>query len=272
MKDMVTKDDGESGNNFVKRVTKTFISLTVIFIVTIVFGIFSINRISDVMYKTYISQTREIIHSQKDIESANSWERLPVNERKEKLRSRYYEIIKYYTNEVPQNQKMSDDQMLASFDAYYGAVYGINSVNFFLPLAYLKARTNFNPTFNDGYQIGIAALFVKEGADIANLPVIKGLPSFQVAYKGAETLQNPVESLKLLVARLDDLLKTFNNREDWAILSLLNHSEYDIIAKYWQDGKGEIPEKLYKDGPLANTLEYYYIFKDWKIAPSTLQK
>jgi hypothetical protein len=266
MKDMVTRDDDDNVSSFTRKIIKTFISLTIIFIVTIVFGIISMNRISDVMYKTYINQTREIIHSQKDIEDANSWERLPVNERKEKLRSRYYEIIKYYTNEVPQNQKMNDDQMLTSFNAYYNAVYGINSVNFFLPLAYLKARTNFNPTFNDGYQIGIASLFVKEGADIANLPVVKELPAFQVAYKGAETLQNPVESLKLLIARLDDLLKTFNNREDWAILSLLNHSEYDIIAKYWQDGKGEIPEKLYKDGPLANTLDYYYAFKNWKIS------
>ena len=76
-------------------------------------------KIANDTYKTYISSTREIIQAQKDIDTANSWESLPVNQKKEKLRSRWFEIIKYYTLEVPQNQKMSDDQVQSSFNSYF---------------------------------------------------------------------------------------------------------------------------------------------------------
>ena len=262
--DMVSKAE-LSPHQIIQRLTAVIALLVTVFVGTMGLSIYLNKKTADILYKNYIANTREIINSQDKIAAANSWERLPINERKEKLRSRFYEIIKYYTVAIPQNQKMSDEQMLSAFDAYYSAIYTVNSVNFFFPLAYLKVRTNYNPTFSSGYQWGIAGFFTVEAQKFANLPIVKENVNFQVAFKGRETLQNPIESLKLLIARTDDLMKTFNNREDWVILALINHDENAIIDKYWQDGKGEIPEALYKKGDLKDVLDYYYCFKDWKI-------
>jgi hypothetical protein len=161
---------------------------------------------------------------------------------------------------------MSDDQVQASFNSYFDCINTVGSVNFFLPVAFLMVRTGYNPSYSDGYRYGIDKFLVKEGQDIANLPLVKDNTVFQVAYKGRETLLNPVESLKLLVARMDDLMKTFNGREDWVVFALITN-EYDVIAKYWKDGDGEIPDALYKTGDLKSVLNYYYAFKNWKIIP-----
>jgi len=269
MKDLITPKDGDD-SKYMHRMTRILAILVGVFIVVIVMNIGFNKMLADNMYKTYINNTKEIIMSKDTIEASNSWERLPINDRQEILRRKYYEIIKYYTNDVPQNQKMSDVQMNASFDAYYNCINTVNSVNFFLPLAYMKVRTNFNPTFvsEDG-RTGIVPLYNKEGADIANLPLVRENVNFLVAYKGKETLQNPVESFKLLIARMDDLMKTFNNREDWVILAMLTN-EYDVIAKYWQDGKGVIPEKLYISGQLRDISNYYYAFKNLQIIPKSI--
>ena len=252
-------------HQIIQRLVSTIVVLVVVFVTAMGLGIYLNKKSLDIVYKNYIANTKEIINSQNKIETANSWERLSINERKEKLRSRFYEILKYYTVDAQQNQRMSDDQMLSAFESYNDTIYAVNSVNFFLPIAYAKIKTNFNPSYNNNYQYGISALFTVEGQQISNLPIVKDNPAFQVAYKGKETLQNPVESLKLLVARMDDLMKTFNNREDWVIMALLNHDENAIISKYWQEGKGEIPDSYYKSGELKDILEYYYAFKDWKI-------
>lgn len=265
------KDDGiisRQEKDPVKKLLVLFSVLVIVFIAVVGINIFFNKKIANDTYKTYINSVREVIQDQKNIESTNAWERLPTNEQREKLRSRWWEIIKYYTLEVPQNQKMSEDQVQAAFDPYFTCINTVGSVNFFLPMAYMKVRTNFSPNYNDGYRYGISRFLVKEAQDISNLPIVKTNVSFQVAFKGRETLMNPNENVKLLVARMDDLMKTFNSREDWVILSLLTN-EYDVIARYWQDGNGEIPEKVYKDNAdLRNILDYYYAFKNWKIIPT----
>jgi hypothetical protein len=256
----------ESGVNEANaRLTVLICILVGVFVASMGLGVFFFKKTYDDMYKTYISNTKTIVQSKEEITEANSWERLQLNDRKERLRTRYYEIIKYYTIESPINQKMSDDQLLSSFNVYFDCIYTSNSINFFLPLAYLKIRTNFNPNYTEQYRFGIAAFYIKEGQDISNLPIVKDKAAFQVAYKGRETLQNPTESLRLLVARMDDLMRTFNNREDWVIFALTQNNEYEIIEKYWENGKGEIPEKLYKEGMMRNVLNFYYAFKNWKV-------
>jgi len=239
--------------------------LVSIFVLAMAMGFYFFKKTSDDMYKTYIANTQTIVQSKQEIQDANSWERLVLNDRKEKLRSRWYEIIRYYTIEVPVNQKMSDEQILASFNSYFDCIYAINSVNFFLPIAYMKVRTNFNPNFTSQfYQYGIASLLVYTGRIVSNLFVVRDKTMFQVAYSGRVTLQNPVESLKLLVAYMDDLMKIFDNREDWVLFAMLTNTE-DVISKHWNDGKGAIPDTIYKVGDLRDILNYYYAFKNWKI-------
>jgi hypothetical protein len=269
MKDESTQDD-ENGKVFgfdltIRNLLIVIICLVATFIIAIALFFVFYKQSVDTLNKMYMEQTRQIVNSQKGVDEANSWERLPVQERKEKLRGKFHEIFEYYTTDVPQNQKMSNQQLDDAFEVYYTAISATPSVNFFLPLAFWKVKTNFNPTFFDNYQVGINGFYSKEGADVANLPLNKDNPAFQVAYHGAETLQNPSEAMKLMVARVDDLMRTFNNREDWVILALLNHSEYDIIAKYWNNGTGSIPANNYKTGPMADVLRFYYAFKDWTI-------
>lgn len=269
MKELISPKNGDD-SKFMHRMTRILAILVGVFIIVIVMNIGFNKMLADNMYKTYINNTKEIILSKDSIEASNSWERLPINERKELLRRKFYEIIKFYTNDVTQNQKMSDAQTITSFNAYYNCINAVSSVNFFLPLAYMKVKTNFNPIFvQEDARYGIVPFYNKEGANIASLSLVRENANFQVAFKGKETLQNPVESFKLLIAKMDDLMKTFNNREDWVILALLTN-EYDVIAKYWQDGKGEIPEKLYTTGDMRSILNYYYAFKNLQIIPKSI--
>ncbi len=64
-------------------------------------------------------------------------------------------------------------------------------------------------------------------------------------------------------------MATFNNRVDWVFLSLITN-EYDVIEKYWEDGQGAIPNKLYEEGQLNEMLMYYHSFSLWEI-PKTVQ-
>jgi len=216
------------------------------------------------LHSTYIKNTEQIILSKKAITIANDWERLPETERKEKLRERYYEILKYYTLKSKTEEKLREDIMLDSFNSYYDCT-NLLRVNFFLPLAYMKVMSNFNPNYTRNYRFGVAFFFVKEGADISNLPIIKD-PHFNVTYKGEETLRNPIESMKLLVAKINDLKIIFENRTDWVVLSLLLN-EYEVIDKYWKSGKGRIPDDFYRK-ELGTILTYYYTFKNWRVIPT----
>lgn len=220
------------------------------------------------MHQTYIKETEEIIRTRSDIEIANSWERLPVNQRKERLRGQFFEIVRYYTNNVPDEQRMNDEQILNVFNQLWATTERLPHVNFFLPVAYMKVATNYNPVYNSEYRYGIGGFYVNQAQDIANLPIVRNDSVFMTPFNGITTLNNPTESINLLVARIDDLMKTFNNREDWVVLALFQ-DEYNVIRDYWEGGEGAIPDELYESGPLAETLTYYHSFKNWRI-PATI--
>jgi len=253
-----------------KNLMATLIVLISIFILTIGAGIFAVNKIIRDMYKEYVYNTEEIIKAKSDIELSNSWERLPESQRRERLRTQYYEIVRYYTNNLPPQQKMSDEQIQASFNTLWACTNRVPSINFFLPVAYMKVSTNFNPIYDVEYKKGIASFYTTMGSRIANLPLVRNDVIFQTVFKGSETLNNPSDAIKLLVARIDDLMTTFNGRTDWILLSLFTN-EYDVIAKYWKGGEGTIPDSLYRTGQLADALMYFQSFKNWQI-PAVVAK
>ncbi len=242
----------------------TFIIIVVAFMgIMITTGILVSNTLNK-MHTTYINNVEEVITSRANIQATNDWERLPEEQQKSRLREQYYTIIRYYTNELPDDKKMNDEQILEAFDQLWRTTKKIPSINFFLPMAYMKVATNFNPIHNVNSQRGIAAFYLKSIEDTINLPLMRNDPVFRTVYRGSETANNPTEMMKVLVARIDNLMTTFRSREDWVILALFTN-EYDVIAKYWNDGEGAIPDKFYKEGDLAETLKYFYAFKSWQI-------
>lgn len=259
-----------SNNKSLRNIIIAFTAVVIIFVVSVVFGAISFTSVTNEMRSTYIQETENLINARQDIELANAWERLPVAQRKERLREQYFQIIRYYTNAVSDEQKMNDDQINASFNQLWLATERIPSINFFLPVAYMKIATNFNPVYNQDYRRGIAALFLREAEQIANLQIVREDPVFMTAYRGLETVNNPQESLKLLVARIDDLMTMFNSREDWALLAMFTN-EYEVIEKYWEGGDGQIPDELYISGSLAESLEYFYAFKNWQIPAISIE-
>ncbi len=251
-----------------KRIIRILAGVLFLAVATMAVGsYFFVKTIND-MYSTYIKETEKIIKTRSQIDLANQWERLPVNQRKERLRDQFFEIVRYYTNDVPDEQKMNDEQILNTFNQLWLCTERLPHVNFFLPVAYMKVKTNFNPVYNTEYQYGIAGFYLKEAERMSQLPLIKEDDIFKTTYKGSTTLNNPQQAIKLLIARIDDLMHTFNNREDWVILSLFEN-EYNVIEQHWHGGEGIIPDKLYESSDLAKTLQYYHSFKNWKI-PSTL--
>jgi hypothetical protein len=241
-----------------------FIVLCFVFVITEVATVYFANKVIREMYREYVRNTEEIIKTKSDIELANSWERLPINQRKERLREQYFEIIRYYTNNITPEQKINDDQIQSTFNVVFDCTTRVPSINFFLPVAYMKVATNFNPIYDREYKKGISAFYLKTGQTVANLPLVRTDTAFQTVFKGLETLNNPNEAIKLLVARIDDLMVTFSGRADWVLLSLFTN-EYDVISKYWDGGNGKIPDNLYSDGDLADSLMYFQSFKNWQI-------
>lgn len=257
----------DANNKPTKSWRITFIAVIAMFSIALVLGTYYFVRTINQMHSTYISKTEDIILGKENVELANSWERMPVQQRKEQLRSQYLKIVRYYTNQVPAEQKMNEDVMVSTFDTLWDTTSRVKQ-NFFIPIAYMKVMTNFNPIYNSEYKRGLAGFYNKTYESIANLPIVRTDPVFQTVYKGRETAYNPDQSIKLLVARIDDLMSTFNNRIDWVYLALITN-EYDVIDKYWDDGKGAIPDKLYKEGKLAKMLMYYHSFTLWEI-PKTV--
>lgn len=251
-------------NKTLRNIIIAFTSVTLVFVVAVIFGAISFNRVTNEMRETYIQETESLINARQDIELANAWERLPVGQRKERLREQYFQIVRYYTNSTPDEQKMSDDQINESFNQLWLATERVPSINFFLPVAYMKVATNFNPVYNQSYRRGIAAFFLREAEQVANLQLVRTDPVFMTAYRGVETVNNPQEAIKLLIARIDDLMSVFNNREDWVLLALFTN-EYEVIEDYWENGEGQIPDELYVTGDLARALEYFYAFKNWQV-------
>lgn len=258
------KYDGASGPVSNKNLTKVFIiGLGVAMLICVLVGIFSVRAVREIS-KAFTQNTNEIILTREDIQASNAWERLETSAKKERLKEQYYEIVRYYTNSLPPTAKMNDTQILATFNTLWDTTSRAPSVNFFLPVAYMKVRSNFNPAFASEYRVGIIGFYYKMGDAAANLPRVKTDTVFQTVFKGNETLLNPSESIKLLVAKIDDLMITFNGRVDWVLLSLFTN-EYDVIANYWKGGEGSIPDDKYKKGDLAEALKYYQSFKNWTI-------
>lgn len=244
----------------------TFSIVVSVFVLVLLFTTFFFIRTMNNMNATYIQKTEQIIIGRENIEMANSWERMPAQQRKEMLRSQYFKIIRYYTEGVPEEQRMNDDLLLETFNSLWLTTERLNQ-NFFLSLAYMKVATNFNPIYNVEYKRGIGGFYLRTYEQIANLPLVRTDPVFQVVYKGSETVNNPVFAMKLVVARIYDLMTTFNNRADWVLLSMFTN-EYDVINKYWANGEGSIPDEFYKTGQLAEALRYYHAFSNWEIPKS----
>jgi len=260
---MFTADIEREGER--KKIRKTLMRVIIgaaaILTITLIFFITTLVGLKN----TYVSHERETILAMGMANSANDWERLPEGEQREKLLNRYFEIVKYYNVYTPDNNKMVHKTILDSFKVLYECTE-MTKTNIFLPIAYIKVMTNFNPNYESGNRFGIAAFYVKEGENISNLPVVKEKSEFNVYYKGIPTLKNPIESIKLLIAKIDDLNKIFNNRSDWVIFALLTN-EYEVIDKYWINGEGLIPEDQLRQGNLKEIRDYYYIFNNWKIIP-----
>jgi len=235
-------------------------AFTLVMLIGTIWVTSTINR----MNKSYVAQTNQIIMTKSQIDEANSWERLPPAQKKEKLREQYYALVRYYTNETPFTEKMDDSQILQSFNTLWLATERLTTVNFFFPVAFMRATTNFNPYFSKNNRVGMGYFYLKGAESVANLRLVRDDPVFMIDYKGTGSLNDPVDTIKLLVARIDDLSKTFNGREDWIFLALLTN-EYDVISKYWKDGNGSIPDEMYLKGPLADCLNYYHSFKNWDI-------
>ncbi len=247
-----------------KTISYIFIVALILFIgVIVVMGIYFTSTIEK-MHTQYIRDTEQVIVTKFEIEASNSWERLPLNERKEKVRMQYYQIVRYYTNRISDDNKMDDLAIQDSFNQLWDTTSRTPSVNFFLPVAYMKVASNFNPIYDVDYKHGIAGFLNKTGERISNLKLIREDPSFQLEYNGIGTLNTPTEAIKLLVARSDDLMITFNNRADWVFFSMFTN-EYDVIERYWDDGDGSIPDEFYKSGELAEALKYFNAFKNWQI-------
>lgn len=241
-----------------------FIAVMLVNVLVMAFSARAVVRLVNNMADTYVEKTEKIIKTRSDIEMSNAWERLPVNQRRERLMNQWFEIVRFYNNTVPEEQKMDDDMIVEGFNTLWNCTQRLPHINFFLPVAYMKVKTNFNPVYDVEWQRGIAGFYTKMAERISNLPIVRTDDVFKVAYKGIPTLNNPNEAMRLLVARIDDLMITFNNREDWVLLSLFM-DEYQVISKYWEGGEGKIPDELYEKGNLADALMYYQHFKNWQI-------
>ena len=261
---VIQNDNNPLNSKSFRNVLIAFISVTIIFVAAVILGAISFGNVTNEMRTTYIQETESLINARQSIELANAWERLPVGQRKERLREQYFQLVRYYTNSTPDEQKMSDEQINDSFNQLWLATERVPSINFFLPVAYMKVATNFNPVYNQDFRRGIGAFFLREAEQVANLQIVREDPVFMTAYRGIETVNNPQEAIKLLVARIDDLMKVFNNREDWIILAMFTN-EYEVIEDFWEGGEGQIPDQLYISGKLSECLEYYYAFKNWQI-------
>lgn len=251
-----------------KGITKpwitVFIATIVIFVGIVTFGTITFVNTANDMRETYIRNVEEVILSRSNIQAANDWERLPEEQRRAMLREQYFTIVRYYTNTSPEEQRLSDEQILETFNELWRTTEKIPSINFFLPVAYMKVATNFNPMYNSEFRRGVGGFLLREIENTINLPLVQDDPVFRTVYRGSETANNPTEMMRVLVARIDSLMSLFRNREDWVILALFTN-EYDVIAQYWNDGEGSIPDEFYREGDLAETLRYYYAFKNWQI-------
>jgi len=247
----------------IKHLITGFIIAFVIFIITITIGIVFYINTTSAMRETYINNVNSVILNQTEIRTLTDWENIPSEQRKSKLREHFNSIIQYYTNTSLPTEKMTLEQTIDVFNELWQTTSKM-SINLFLPVAYMKVATNFNPNYDVNAKKGIAALLLKSIDNTINIPWVRNDPIFTTMYRGSDTAFNPAESARILVAKIVDLMVLFRNREDWVMFALFTN-EYDVISKYWNDGKGAIPDEIYKSGPTAEALMYYYTFKNFKI-------
>lgn len=247
----------------IKHLITGFIIAIGIFSVVVIIGVIIYISTTTSMRKTHIDNINNIILTQTEIKTLADWENMPNEQRKSKLREHFNLIIQYYTNDTPTANKPALSQIVDIFNELYQTTSKM-SINFFLPVAYMKVATNFNPNYDIDSKKGIAALLLKSIDNTINLPWVKSDPLLATTYRGSDTAFNPAESARILVAKIADLMTLFRNREDWVMFALFTN-EYDVISKYWNDGRGTIPDEIYKSGPVAEALMYYYTFKSFKI-------
>ncbi len=247
----------------IKHLITGFIIALGVFSVVIIIGVIAYISTTSLMRKTHIDNINDIISTQVEIKTLADWENVPSEQKKSKLREHFNLIIQYYTNDASVESKPTLSQVVDIFNELYQTTSKL-SINFFLPVAYMKVATNFNPSYDVDSKKGIAALLLKSIDNTINLPWVKTDPLFMTTYRGSDTAFNPAESSRILVAKIADLMTLFRNREDWVMFALFTN-EYDVISKYWNDGKGTIPDEIYKSGPVAEALMYYYTFKSFKI-------
>ena len=247
----------------IKHLITGFIIAIGIFSVVVIIGVIIYISTTTSMRKTHIDNINNIILTQTEIKTLADWENMPNEQRKSKLREHFNLIIQYYTNDTPTANKPALSQIVDIFNELYQTTSKM-SINFFLPVAYMKVATNFNPNYDIDSKKGIAALLLKSIDNTINLPWVKSDPLLATTYRGSDTAFNPAESARILVAKIADLMTLFRNREDWVMFALFTN-EYDVISKYGNDVRGTIPDEIYKSGPVAEALMYYYTFKSFKI-------
>lgn len=252
------KDDYEHSY---KQILKIFIICILIFSCVVLLGSFLVATTLKDMKNTYIKETDKMLLMNTRIESAAAWEKLNSVEKKEKLRNQYYTIIRYYTSSSDVAKSLNNDQILDSFNALWMISEKYNTVSFFLPLAYMRVTSNFNPLYSYKSREGLAALFM---IDYERFSSINSDPITKITYRGVETARSPTDSIKLLYLKMDYLYRVFNGRIDWVLFALLNN-EFEVIENYWKNGEGEIPDEFYLEGPLYDALNYYHSFINWQI-------
>ena len=137
-----------------------------------------------------------------------------------------------------------------------------NTVNFFLPLAYIRVTSNFNPMFSKKSKEGFSALFMIDYERFSYMNTTD--PLTKINYRGIDTARDPSSAIVLLYLKMNYLYTVFNGRVDWVLFALLNN-EFDVIQNYWKNGEGEIPDQFYLIGPLYESLNYYHSFINWQI-------
>jgi len=252
------KDDYEHAY---QQMLKIFIVCILIFSIIVLVGSFMVIFTLRDMKNTYIQETDKMLLMNHKIENAAAWEKLNSIEKKEKLRNQYYTIVRYYTTSSDIAKSLNNDQILDSFNSLWIISEKYNTVNFFLPLAYIRVTSNFNPSYSLKSKEGYSAMFM---IDYERFSQISPDPIAKITYRGIETARNPSDSIKLLYLKMDYLYKVFNGRVDWILFSMLNN-EFEVIQKYWKNGEGEIPDEFYLSGSLYNALNYYHSFINWQI-------
>ena len=262
MDQMLTKITGsDKYEKSYKRVISIFLVIVILFLVSLVgIGAYAVLTMQD-MKSTYIQETDKILRIKSEIDKQSDLRSLTYEQRRQKFKKDYYEILRRtYVEVVDNNKKLTDDQINLSFDAAWDACEKYK-VDFLLVVSYMKAASNFNPNYSEDGRMGMPAMFLIDYEMFSSLTKSEGQTNV-ISYRGSTTSSDPVDSVKLLVAKIDSLNKMFNYKNDWVIFAMIE-DQYLVLSKYWKQGFGTIPDDYYKSGKLYEALAYYYIYSRW---------